>query len=221
MEPANPPNAIGYTCTDGRKAAAPRARQSDKADRSVTSTLNTLEHNVRSYGSLFACLTCFWAFHFVTLWSSAFAPHDPTANLDLSSDLIWIISVSCNALALAVFLGFISKLQALDYARFSLASCILTAFSIALMATRVPCDGREALNRASDRRPLPFDRRRSASGRQAARTETSGAHGARSITLLDMNPCAVGAAGQHDAVRARPPLLGKRLLALWHCMPCI
>ena len=103
----------------------------------MTSTLNTLEQNVRSYGSLFACLTCFWAFHFVTLWSSAFAPHDPTANLDLSSDLIWIISVSCNALALAVFLGFISKLQALDYARFSLASCMLTAFSIVLIATRV------------------------------------------------------------------------------------
>lgn len=104
-------------------------------------TLRTLLPTLRANGNLFACLTCFWAFHFVVLWSSAFIPQNPTTNLDLSSDLIWIVAVSCNACALAIFLVGISKIKNLSYQHFSLISCFITACGIALIATRVTQSG--------------------------------------------------------------------------------
>lgn len=103
----------------------------------MTQTINIFKQNFQTYKNLLACLTCFWAFHYIVLWSSSFIPENSTSNLDLSSDLIWIIAVSCNAFALAVFSGFISKLRNLNYLRFSRMSCITTAIGIALITTRL------------------------------------------------------------------------------------
>ena len=51
-------------------------------------------------GMLTASLVCFWAFHFIVLWTSSFSVPHPAGNLDLGHDLTWLVGVSCNALAL-------------------------------------------------------------------------------------------------------------------------
>lgn len=86
---------------------------------------------------LSASLACFWTFHFIVLWSSAFSIGNPHGNLDLGNDLTWLIAIVCNALALAACALYLKRHDSMPFENTALIAGVITAVGIGLIALRV------------------------------------------------------------------------------------
>jgi len=92
-------------------------------------------------GMLTASLVCFWAFHFIVLWTSSFSVPHPAGNLDLGHDLTWLVGVSCNALALLGCALGLGRSRAVRFSALALVAGLLTAAGVGLIAARVAWEG--------------------------------------------------------------------------------
>lgn len=92
-------------------------------------------------GMLAASLVCFWAFHFIVLWSSSFSPEGTDRALNLGSDLTWVIAVSCNALALLGCVVALSRGATVHFEKLAQLSGLLTTCGIGLIALRAVWQG--------------------------------------------------------------------------------
>lgn len=100
-------------------------------------TFRIAKQTIGENAVLILCLTCFWAFHYVVFWSGSFTIGNPTADLDLTSDFIWLIAVTCNALSLLVFYLLLKARSVINFKRLSIVAFALSSCGIALIALRV------------------------------------------------------------------------------------
>lgn len=83
---------------------------------------------------LLGALVVFWGFHYVVFWSEAFAPLPSYGFWGIGGDALWIVAVTCNALALGAFCLAAGRASHIDFMRLSRAAGWLTAAGTALLA---------------------------------------------------------------------------------------
>ncbi|OUO88640.1 hypothetical protein B5F40_12355 [Gordonibacter sp. An230] len=88
---------------------------------------------------LLGALVAFWGFHYVVFWSEAFAPLPSYSFWGIGGDALWIVAVTCNALALGAFCLGAGRASRVDFMRLSRAAAWLTAVGTALLSCGLAC----------------------------------------------------------------------------------
>lgn len=96
--------------------------------------LKTIGLEFKEHRLLLGALVAFWGFHYVVFWSEAFAPLPSYGFWGIGGDALWIVAVTCNALALAAFCLAAGRDSHIGFGRLSRVAGWLTATGTALLA---------------------------------------------------------------------------------------